>query len=74
MLLLLFVFVEQGLKGLFHPACLARVVSWFAFVVTIFMAHESVDKQRPVRRPTVKEVDVVSHNSRKSIVDTIFIF
>ena len=24
------------LKGLFHPACLARVVSWLAFVVAIF--------------------------------------
>ena len=34
------------LKGLFHPACLARVVPWFAFVVAIFMAHENGDKQR----------------------------
>ena len=37
------------LKGLFHPACLARVVSWFAVVVAIFMGHENGDKQRPVK-------------------------
>ena len=32
-------FVEikfMHLKGLFDPACLARAVSWFAFVVAIF--------------------------------------
>ena len=29
----------NSLKGLFHPACHARVVSWFAFVVAIFMGH-----------------------------------
>ena len=28
------------LKALFHSACLARVVSWFAFVVAILMGHE----------------------------------
>ena len=33
------------LKGLFHPACLARVVFWFAFVVAIFMAHENAKGQ-----------------------------
>ena len=27
----------QHLKDLFHPACLARVVSWFAFVVAMKM-------------------------------------
>ena len=37
------------LKALFHPACLARVVSWFAFVVAIFMAHENGDKQRETK-------------------------
>ena len=42
------------LKGLFHPACLARVVSWFAFVVTIFMAHENGDKQRSAKRRHVQ--------------------
>ena len=26
------------LKGLFHPACLARVISWFAFVAAISWA------------------------------------
>ena len=35
------------LGGLFRPACLARVVSWFAIVVAIFMAHESGDKRGP---------------------------
>ena len=34
-------------KGLFHPACPARVDSWFAFVVIILMVHENGDKQRP---------------------------
>ena len=42
------------LKGLFHPACLARVASWFAFVVAIFMAHENGDKQRPTKRRHVQ--------------------
>ena len=39
-------------EGLCHPACLARVVSWFAFVAAIFMAHEMVtakDKQGTTR-------------------------
>ena len=40
---------ERDLKGLFHPACLARVVSWFAFVVAIFMGHENGDKQKPTK-------------------------
>ena len=26
------------------------VISWFAFVVAIFMAHENGDKQRPTKR------------------------
>ena len=38
-----------SLKGLFHRACLARVVSWFAFVVAIFMGHENGDKQRATK-------------------------
>ena len=37
------------LNGLFHPACLARVTSWFAFVFVIFIGHENGDKQRPVK-------------------------
>ena len=45
---------KAALKGLFHPACLARVVSWFAFVVAIFMAHENDDKQRPAKRRHVQ--------------------
>ena len=28
------------LKGLFHPACLAHVVTWFAFVIAIFMVYD----------------------------------
>ena len=27
------------LKGLFQPACLARDITYFDFVITIFMAH-----------------------------------
>ena len=46
--------IKLQLKGLFHPACLARVVSWFAFVVAIFMAHENGDKQRPTKRRHVQ--------------------
>ena len=42
------------LKGLFHPACLARVVSWFAFVVANFMGHENGDKQRSAKRRHVQ--------------------
>ena len=42
------------LKGLFHPACLARVVSWFAFVVAIFLGHGNGDKQRPTKRRHVQ--------------------
>ena len=38
------------LKGLVHSACLARVVSWFAFVATIFMAHENGDEQKQAKR------------------------
>ena len=45
-----FLKTQLCLKGLFHPACLARVVSWFAFVVAIFMAHENGDRQRPAKR------------------------
>ena len=44
-----FAFPFLDLKGLFHPACLARVVSWFAFVVAIFMGHENGDKQRATK-------------------------
>ena len=44
------------LKGLFHPACLARVVSWFAFVVAIFMAHQNGDNQRPSKRRHVQGI------------------
>ena len=42
------------LKGLFYPASLARVVSWLAFVVAIFMGHEYGEKQRPAKRRHVQ--------------------
>ena len=42
------------LKGLFHPACLARIVSWFASVVSTFMAYENYDRQRPTKRQHVQ--------------------
>ena len=29
------------LKALIQPSCLARVVSWLAFVVVVFMGHEN---------------------------------
>ena len=38
------------LKDLFHPACLARVVSLFASVAAIFMVHENDDEQRQAKR------------------------
>ena len=44
------------LKGLFHPACLARVVSWIAFVAATFMAQENGDKQRPTKRRHVQSM------------------
>ena len=41
--------LAERLKGLFHPAFLARVVSSLAFVVTIFMDHENGDNKRQQR-------------------------
>ena len=38
------------LKGLFHPACVANVVSLFASVAAIFMVHENGDEQRQAKR------------------------
>ena len=38
----------------FHPACLARVVSWFSFVAAIFIAHENGDEQRQAKRRHVQ--------------------
>ena len=43
-------FAVVDLKGLFHQACLARVVSLFASVTAIFMVHENGDEQRQVKR------------------------
>ena len=39
----------ENLKGFFHPACLARVVSLFASVPAIFMVHENGDEQRQAK-------------------------
>ena len=33
------------LKDVFDPACLACAVSWLAFVVAIFIGHESGDNK-----------------------------
>ena len=56
---------KDFLRGLFRPACLARVVSWFAIVVAIFMAHESGDKRGPAGgrrvRGVLDEADPLSH-------------
>ena len=61
---------SKKLKGLFHPACFARVVSWFAFVVAIFLGHENGDKQRPAERPLVQgmldETEPLSHTTQSN--------
>ena len=52
------------LKDLCHPACITRVISWFAFIVTIFMAHKNGDKQWPAKRRHVPgildEIDLLN--------------
>ena len=45
----------QILRGLFHPACLARAASWLAFVVAIFMGHENSDNKGQRIDRTCKE-------------------
>ena len=40
---------KEELKGLFHPGCLARVVSLFASVAAIFMVHENGDEERQAK-------------------------
>ena len=40
---------QIGLKALIQPECLARVASWLAFVVTIFMGHENGDNKGQLR-------------------------
>ena len=42
-------------KGLFHPAFFAQVVSWLAFVVTIFMGHKNGDNKGRPRDDPCKE-------------------
>ena len=41
---------NQMLKGLFHPACFARAVFSLAFVILIFIGHESGDNNGQPRR------------------------
>ena len=60
--------IQTGLlKGMFHPAVLARVVSWFPFVVAIFMGHENGGKQGLAKRRHVQgmldETDPLSLSS-----------
>ena len=43
---------SKSLKGVFHPAYLARAVSWFAFVVVIFMGHENCENKGQPRDDT----------------------
>ena len=68
--------MQCTLKGLFHPACLARVVSWFAFVVAIFMGHENGDKQRLAKRRHVQgmldETDPLKYIAFVSVSCSIF--
>ena len=70
-------FENKVLKGLFHPAFLARVVSWFPFVVAIFMGHENGGKQRLAKRRHVQgmldETDPLKVTSRNeaSMVVTV---
>ena len=74
--------VHICLKGLFHPACLARL-SLFAFVVAIFMGHENGDKQRPAKRrhvqgmldetgPLIKSVDPAVYKLKESSFPVTF--
>ena len=48
------IFLKFLFKGLFHPACLARTISWFAFVVAIFMSHENGDNKGQLKGDTCK--------------------
>ena len=46
---------KRALKGLFHPAFLAGVISWLAFVVAIYTAHENGENKGQARDDTYKE-------------------
>ena len=37
------------IKGLFHPGCIARAVSWVAIVIAIFVAHENGDNKSQLK-------------------------
>ena len=62
------------LKGLFHPAFLARVVSWFPFVVTIFMGHENGSKQRLAKRRHVQGMLDETDPLTKKLEESLHIF
>ena len=47
-------FFDYVLKGLFHPACLARVVSWLAFVCPHFHGPWKWRQQRQIKRRHVQ--------------------
>ena len=46
--------VPTCLKGLFHPACLVRVVSWLPLLSPFSLANENGDRQRPTKRRHVQ--------------------
>ena len=69
--------MRRSFKGLFHPAFLARVVSWFPFVVAIFMGHENGGKQRLAKRRHMQgmldETDPFSFSFHRQIYPSIYI-
>ena len=44
-----FAWKSSYLKALIQPECLARVASWLAFVIAIFMGHENGDNKGQLR-------------------------
>ena len=62
------------LKGLSHPAFLARVVSWFPFVVAIFMGHENGGKQRLAKRRHVQGMLDETDPLTKKLEESLDIF
>ena len=46
---------QAPLKDLFHPASFACAVSWFAFIVAIFMGHGNGDDKGQPKDRTCKE-------------------
>ena len=48
-------FNDFDIKDLFHPALLAHVLSWLAFVVAIFMGHAKGDNKGKPGSDTCRE-------------------